>query len=60
MTRILITHDMFFIRSLSNRTVVMHQGRINRGVDEAQLLQMLSELCQPKNPGSRFKKAGAR
>jgi energy-coupling factor transporter ATP-binding protein EcfA2 len=30
MTRILITHDMFFIRSLSNRTVVMHQGRIIR------------------------------
>ena len=30
MTRILITHDMFFIRELSNRTLVMHQGRIIR------------------------------
>ncbi len=28
MTRILITHDMFFIRELSRRTLVMHQSRI--------------------------------
>jgi energy-coupling factor transport system ATP-binding protein len=28
MTRIIITHDMFFIRELSRRTLVMHQSRI--------------------------------
>ncbi|HBI15933.1 MAG TPA: ABC transporter [Desulfobulbaceae bacterium] len=30
MTKIIITHDMFFIRNLSKRTIVMHQGRIIR------------------------------
>lgn len=30
MTRILITHDMFFIGALSNRTLVMHRSRIVR------------------------------
>ena len=39
---------------------LMHQGRMNRGVDEAQLLQMLSELCQPKSQNSKFKKFGLR
>lgn len=39
---------------------LMHQSRMNRGMDEAQLLQMLSELCQPKNPSSKFKRAGVR
>ena len=29
-TTILITHDLFFIRNLTRRTVVMHQGRIVR------------------------------
>lgn len=29
-TMIIITHDLFFIRNLSRRTVVMHQGRIIR------------------------------
>jgi energy-coupling factor transport system ATP-binding protein len=30
MAKLLITHDLFFIRRLSQRTVVMHQGRIIR------------------------------
>jgi len=30
MTKIFITHDFFFINECSNRTVVMHQGRIIR------------------------------
>jgi energy-coupling factor transporter ATP-binding protein EcfA2 len=30
MAKMLITHDLFFIRQLSNRTLVMHQGRIIR------------------------------
>lgn len=29
-TKILITHDLHFIRELTNRTIVMHQGRITR------------------------------
>lgn len=30
MTKILITHDLFFIERLSSRTIVMHQGKIVR------------------------------
>ncbi len=30
MAKVLITHDLFFIRRLSSRTLVMHQGRIIR------------------------------
>lgn len=30
MTKILITHDMFFIREVTSRTLVMHQSRIIR------------------------------
>jgi energy-coupling factor transport system ATP-binding protein len=30
MTKVLITHDLFFIRRLCKRTVVLHQGRIIR------------------------------
>ena len=30
MAKLLITHDLFFIRKLSQRTVVLHQGRIIR------------------------------
>jgi energy-coupling factor transport system ATP-binding protein len=38
MTRILITHDMFFIRELSSRTLVMHQSRIIRDYPTASFL----------------------
>jgi len=30
MTKIIITHDMYFIRDLSDRTIVMHQGKVIR------------------------------
>ena len=39
---------------------LMHQGRMHRGIGEAQLLQMLSELCQSKDQNSKFKKLGLR
>ncbi len=37
---------------------LMNQGRMNRDLDEAQLLQMLSELYQPKNQHLRLKRIG--
>lgn len=38
MTRILITHDLFFINALSRRTVVMHDGRIIRDYPTVEFL----------------------
>ena len=37
--RILITHDLFFISRLSDRTIVMHQGRIIRDYATADFLK---------------------
>ena len=39
---------------------LMHQGKMNRDVDEAQLLQMLSELCRPKSQNTKLKRFGVR
>lgn len=38
MTKVLITHDLFFIRRLSSRTVVLHQGRIIRDYPTGEFL----------------------
>lgn len=37
-TKILITHDLFFVHRLSRRTVVLHQGRIIRDYTTAEFL----------------------
>ena len=38
MAKVLITHDLFFIRRLSSRTVVLHQGRIIRDYPTGEFL----------------------
>jgi energy-coupling factor transporter ATP-binding protein EcfA2 len=38
MAKVLITHDLFFIRRLSSRTVVLHQGRIIRDYSTTEFL----------------------
>ena len=37
-TKVLITHDLFFVHRLSRRTVVMHQGRIIRDYSTREFL----------------------
>jgi energy-coupling factor transport system ATP-binding protein len=37
-TKVLITHDLFFIRRLSSRTLVLHQGRIIRDYSTGEFL----------------------
>jgi energy-coupling factor transporter ATP-binding protein EcfA2 len=37
-TKVLITHDLFFVHRLSHRTVVLHQGRIIRDYTTSEFL----------------------
>jgi energy-coupling factor transporter ATP-binding protein EcfA2 len=37
-TKVLITHDLFFVHRLSHRTVVLHQGRIIRDYSTSEFL----------------------